>query len=55
MPRGDGTGPRGEGSQTGRNAGYCSGFDQPGYANDEVPRQRLAHRRGKRGGRNRRR
>ena len=34
MPRGDGTGPEGLGPQTGRAAGYCAGFDAPGYAND---------------------
>ncbi len=33
MPRGDGTGPRGLGPMTGRAAGYCAGFDAPGYAN----------------------
>ena len=33
MPRGDGTGPAGRGPRTGRSAGYCAGFDMPGYAN----------------------
>jgi hypothetical protein len=33
MPRGDGTGPFGAGPMTGRAAGYCAGFDMPGYAN----------------------
>jgi hypothetical protein len=33
MPRGDGTGPMGMGPMTGRGAGYCAGFDAPGYAN----------------------
>ena len=33
MPRGDGTGPMGMGSQTGRQAGYCSDSDAPGFAN----------------------
>ncbi|MBU1752089.1 MAG: DUF5320 domain-containing protein [Chloroflexi bacterium] len=33
MPRGDGTGPSGQGPQTGRHAGYCSGYDRPGCAN----------------------
>jgi len=33
MPRGDGTGPAGMGPMTGRRAGYCAGFDQPGFAN----------------------
>ena len=33
MPRGDGTGPQGMGSMTGRGLGYCAGYDIPGYAN----------------------
>jgi hypothetical protein len=33
MPGGDRTGPRGEGSRTGRGAGFCSGYDSPGYMN----------------------
>jgi hypothetical protein len=33
MPRGDSTGPAGMGSRGGREAGYCAGFDGPGYAN----------------------
>jgi hypothetical protein len=33
MPRGDGTGPAGFGPMTGRAAGYCAGFQMPGYAN----------------------
>ena len=33
MPRGDGTGPDGLGPMTGRNAGYCAGYNGPGYAN----------------------
>ena len=33
MPRGDGTGPMGMGSMTGRGAGWCAGFGMPGYAN----------------------
>lgn len=33
MPRGDGTGPMGMGSLTGRAAGYCAGYGVPGYAN----------------------
>jgi len=32
MPFGDGTGPRGMGSMTGRGVGYCTGFGQPGFA-----------------------
>ena len=38
MPFGDGTGPRGMGPMTGRGAGYCAGFGQPGFANP-VPRR----------------
>ncbi len=33
MPAGDGTGPRGMGPMTGRSAGYCAGYDRPGFAN----------------------
>lgn len=33
MPRGDGTGPMGMSPMTGRGAGFCAGFDAPGYAN----------------------
>jgi hypothetical protein len=33
MPRGDGTGPTGIGPMTGRAAGFCAGFDMPGYMN----------------------
>ncbi len=33
MPRGDGTGPDGAGSITGRGAGFCAGYNIPGYAN----------------------
>jgi hypothetical protein len=33
MPRGDGTGPAGVGSMTGRAAGFCAGTGIPGYAN----------------------
>jgi len=32
MPAGDRTGPEGGGPRTGRNMGYCSGFDAPGRA-----------------------
>lgn len=34
MPRGDGTGPGGSGAMTGRGAGYCAGYEMPGYANN---------------------
>jgi len=33
MPRGDGTGPAGMGSMTGRGMGYCAGYNTPGYMN----------------------
>jgi len=33
MPRGDGTGPMGMGSMTGRAAGFCAGFDRSGFKN----------------------
>ena len=33
MPRGDGTGPLGEGPMTGRAAGYCAGYSAPGFTN----------------------
>lgn len=33
MPGGDGTGPGGMGSMTGRAAGFCAGYSVPGFAN----------------------
>ena len=33
MPFGDQTGPLGQGPMTGRGAGYCAGYDRPGYMN----------------------
>jgi len=33
MPRGDRTGPNGEGRMTGRKMGLCVGNDTPGYTN----------------------
>lgn len=33
MPGGDGTGPAGMGPMTGRAAGFCAGYDVPGYMN----------------------
>lgn len=36
MPRGDGTGPAGMGPMTGRAAGYCAGFNRPGFTNSTV-------------------
>jgi len=34
MPRGDSTGPMGMGPRTGRAAGFCAGFEMPGYTNN---------------------
>ncbi len=50
MPRGDGTGPAGMGPMTGRGAGYCAGFDRPGYANP-IPWRGLGAWGGRGGGR----
>ena len=36
MPCGDGTGPFGLGPKTGRRAGFCAGYNTPGYANPVV-------------------
>lgn len=36
MPWGDRTGPMGRGQMTGRRAGFCAGFDGPGFANPGV-------------------
>ena len=33
MPAGDGRGPNGAGSMTGRGLGLCAGYSMPGYAN----------------------
>ena len=33
MPRGDHSGPLGEGPMSGRALGYCAGYDRPGFAN----------------------
>lgn len=33
MPFGNGTGPQGYGPMTGRGAGYCAGYNTPGYMN----------------------
>ncbi len=33
MPGGDRTGPAGYGPRTGRAAGFCAGFDSPGFMN----------------------
>jgi hypothetical protein len=39
MPRGDGTGPAGQGSMTGRGMGYCAGFNTPGFMNSGFGRE----------------
>ena len=38
MPRGDGTGPAGQGAMTGRGMGFCAGFNSPGFMNGEFGR-----------------
>jgi len=38
MPRGDSTGPLGMGPMTGRRAGYCAGYNMPGYSNNACGR-----------------
>jgi hypothetical protein len=50
MPRGDRTGPEGEGPLTGRGVGYCAGYPTPGHAN-AMPGYRRAGRRAARWGR----
>ena len=45
MPGGDGTGPVGQGSMTGRGAGFCNGNFAPGYANP-IPRGGMGFGRG---------
>ena len=55
MPAGDGTGPDGKGSKTGRGLGYCAGNSAPGYT--KSPGRRLNRGLGRifgRGRRNRR-
>jgi hypothetical protein len=54
MPRGDGTGPMGMGSMSGRAAGYCAGYDMPGYANPAFGRGYFGPGMGRGGGRGRR-
>jgi len=34
MPRGDKTGPEGQGPMTGRGLGFCAGFPNPGFVNN---------------------
>ncbi|MEN6360928.1 MAG: DUF5320 domain-containing protein, partial [Smithella sp.] len=38
MPRGDSTGPMGMGPMTGRQAGYCAGYNMPGFLNNACGR-----------------
>ena len=40
MPGGDATGPAGAGPRTGRRAGYCSGYNAPGFMNTGFGRGR---------------
>ncbi len=51
MPRGDRTGPWRAGPLTGRGAGYCAGYDTPGFADAAPDRPFIG--RGGRGRRNR--
>jgi len=46
MPYGDGTGPLGQGPMTGRGAGFCSGYQRPGYTNVGFGRGGLGRGRG---------
>ena len=46
MPFGDGTGPRGMGSMTGRGVGYCTSFGRPGFASVTLGRGWLGFNRG---------
>lgn len=48
MPGGDRRGPRGFGPMTGRRAGYCAGFNGPGFTNPIGGWQRFGY--GFRGG-----
>jgi len=50
MPRGDGTGPMGMGSMTGRAAGYCAGYGMPGYASPAFGRGYFGRGMGRGGG-----
>ncbi len=34
MPKGDKTGPEGQGPMTGRGFGFCAGYSKPGYLNN---------------------
>ncbi|HIJ72289.1 MAG TPA: DUF5320 domain-containing protein [Planctomycetes bacterium] len=50
MPGGDGTGPAGMGPMTGRAAGFCAGYQVPGYMNPVGGRGYWGWGRGFRGG-----
>jgi len=51
MPRGDQTGPRGQGPMTGRGMGYCVGSPDPGYMNPAEKGMGLGRGFGRGGGR----
>ena len=53
MPRGDRTGPMGMGSMTGRGAGFCGGFEAPGFMNAVQRRGSMGFGRGRGRGRGR--
>jgi len=46
MPFGDRTGPRGLGPMSGRAAGFCAGYDEPGYVNPVLGRSTFGFGRG---------
>ena len=46
MPRGDRTGPAGQGPRTGRGIGYCVGNEYPGYMSPDVVGEFLGRVRG---------
>ena len=39
MPGGDGTGPMGMGSRTGRGMGFCNGYNNPGFTSQGFGRR----------------
>ncbi len=51
MPRGDGTGPLGQGPKTGRALGFCAGYQTAGYLNPVPGGREMAWGRGGVGGR----
>jgi len=46
MPGGDGTGPMGMGSRTGRGMGFCNGYNNPGFASQGFGRRFFGRGRG---------